>query len=401
MKTPLILIAFGLVFGSQSQAQVPIQAKELETLIEKAKLNESASLAVSIGDSVCYESYFRGKASTQYLIYSVTKLVTGLAVGLLYDKGLIKSVEEPLSTYFDEWKTDPLKQSITIRQVLQHTSGLYTSKGSRDIYPRPDFVAFALQDSVVSAPGMVFQYNNRAINLLSGLVKRRTGQSMEAFVNDHLFAPLGIKDYRWRHDKSGNTWAMDGLELRTADLLKIGMMMANGGQWQGRRVVSERWLAVAAQLPLVNALTGTGGWGYSVQVVYFEDRFLIPRAHLQALSRQGLPERLSAKLEPLADSLYNDWGQFGKALGRRLSRAEVEELTVFCSHQMLPTYYTERGSVVMTHSGEIGQWLVILPTYKIAAVRFIDEKYGRKLDEKGNYRYPFSEILSLVVNLIR
>lgn len=401
MKTFLKYTFFCLIFVPKSQAQGPIKAAALEALIEKAKLGESASLAVSSGDSVQYEAYFRGKPTTKYSIYSVTKLVAGLAVGILYDKGLITSAEEPLSKYFEEWKNDPIKQHITIRQVLQHTSGLYTTKGSRDIYPQADFVAFALQDSVVSAPGATFQYNNRAINLLSGLVRRRTGQNMEAFVNENLFKPLGIKDYDWMHDKNDNTWAMDGLKLSTKDLLKIGMVLANKGQWQGQRVVSARWLSVACQLPLVNALTGAGGWGYSMQVAYFEDRFLIPQTHLQELQRQGLPERIVTKLLPIADSLYDNWGKFGKALGRVLSRDEVEEMTKFCSHKMLPTYHTERGSVLLTHSGEIGQWVVILPTYQIAAVRFIDEKFGRKLDEKGNYRYPFGEILTLVANLVR
>src|SRR5690606_13701260 len=85
--------------------------------------------------------------------------------------GRDRMIDLPVHTYYPEWR-DGVKSRITIRHLLDHTSGLRTDQGTGEIYASPDFVRLALDAEVTSEPGTVFFYNNKAVNLLAGIVER-------------------------------------------------------------------------------------------------------------------------------------------------------------------------------------------------------------------------------------
>ena len=131
---------------------------------------------------------------------SVTKSVVALAIGKLLTEGKLSSVDQPVSDFYPEWKQG-LKRKITIRHLLSHTSGLQNVPHTREeIYPAPDFVQLALAAELTSEPGQEFSYNNKAVNLLSGLVEKCSGQRLDDYVADHLFNELGIERYEWFRD---------------------------------------------------------------------------------------------------------------------------------------------------------------------------------------------------------
>ena len=247
--------------ASEGLAQPVINPVALDKLFAEGAAQHSSSLSVFQNGQPVREKFFSARDHRIYL-YSVTKTFTALGIGLAYDRGLIRSMDEPLSTWFPELANDPSKSLLKLRHILQHTSGILTTQGSHDIYPQKDFAKFALESAIVSAPGEEFKYNNRAINLASAVVRKVTGQPMDALIARNLFEPLGIKDYKFRHDRAGNTWAMDGLELKASDLVKIGCLLADGGKWNGRQIVSERWMKMATQASLVSLdVTAPTGWG--------------------------------------------------------------------------------------------------------------------------------------------
>lgn len=131
-------------------------------------------------------------------------------------------MEHPVGKYLTEMNLDATRAKIRIRHVLQHMSGIQTTKGSGDIHPQADGVKFAMESPVISEPGEVYEYNNRdrAINLVSGVIQRVSGKSMEDFLVEHLFKPLDIRDYRLGRDKAGHTWAMDTLVFKALPAAK-------------------------------------------------------------------------------------------------------------------------------------------------------------------------------------
>jgi CubicO group peptidase (beta-lactamase class C family) len=381
----LLLLALG------TRAQVRYDATALDSLIRFNEAQKTARLMVSIEDSVIADKTFRGKPDELYRIYSITKLFSGVAVGIMMEQGLIRHPEQKISDFFPSWKSDPLKDRITIRHVLQHNSGLYSSKGSMEIYPQQDFVRFALEDSVISEPGHVFFYNNRAINLVSGLVKQVTGSTLEQYLNTHLFQPLGIQQYLWPSDPAGNTWGMDGLRLSAEDLLKVGRLLAAHGNWQGKQILSRAWCDMMFQLPLVNSMRGVGGYGLGVRVLYINGHFRLSREGITQLMGKGLDPALANRVLPLADTVYQSWAALGKALAQACTAADIEHLTAASFTHMIPVYSEVDNQVLVVHFGEIGQQVNIYPKKKMAMVRLLDERWGRKTTSDGRYAYEVNE----------
>jgi CubicO group peptidase (beta-lactamase class C family) len=404
MKTNLVYILTFclLILGGNGNAQSSYNQAILDKLIEICKQNKSAQLLVSVNDSLISNHTFYGKSDELYRVYSITKLFSGIAVAILLEKKLIKSPEDKIADYFTDWQSDSIKNRITIRHILQHNSGLYTTKGSKDIYDQSDFVEFALKSGIDAPPGHIYNYNNRAINLIAGLVKKLTGESLESFIRENLFKPLGIQKYIWPSDESGNSWGMDGLRLSAVDLIKVGQLLANYGEWKGQKIFSKKWGEMAYQLPLMNFYYKVGGYGMGLKVLYVEGKFTIPLQNIYLLKEKGLKNDLCDRLYRLSDSTFSDFTHFGNALRANFKPAEIEEINAFSSAQLIPIYKEPDNKIIVLHYGEIGQQLVVFPQKRIVMVRFIDEKWGRKTDKKGNYQYVMDqELLPYLVNLVK
>ena len=202
MKQIIFILILTTVFCIKGRCQFSYNKQELEKLILFNEKMKTDRLIVSINDTIITDQLYRGKKADLYSIYSITKIFSGIAIGILIDQKKIENPEIKVSTYFEEWKTDPQKDKITIRHLLQHVSGLQANKGSQDIYPQSDFVEYALQGNVSSKPGVDFFYNNKALNLISGIVYKITEKSLEHFISENLFQPLQSRKHM------GNGWTL-------------------------------------------------------------------------------------------------------------------------------------------------------------------------------------------------
>src|SRR5476649_757229 len=94
---------------------------------------------------------------------------------------------------------------------------------------------------VTTPPGQAFFYNTGALALVSAIVRKAAGRPLDDFARDALFEPLGISGVEWKRYK-GNTDAGGGLRLKPRDIVKIGQLVLNGGNWNGRQIVSKAWI---------------------------------------------------------------------------------------------------------------------------------------------------------------
>lgn len=184
-----------------------------------------ASIAIVADDDLVYADGFGSRnlsenapatAETRYGMASVTKSFTGLAVGILGERGDL-SVDDPLTDHLPEAGIEALDtdgepigddEPITLHHLLTHSSGL-PSLGSSTVLlyrltgveefsvplgGREDFhrhVAGAAEE-VAAPPGELFMYCNEGYNLLGEVVERVSGQSFEAFVTAEILDPLGM-----------------------------------------------------------------------------------------------------------------------------------------------------------------------------------------------------------------
>lgn len=214
--------------------------------------------------------FFPFQAGHRHDVASVTKSVTSTLVGLAIDQGLIPNVHQPLLGFFPEYRisnNDPRKQALTLEHLLTMRAGWdcgFEPNEARlfEMRKSPDWLAFMLNLPMVTEPGSRFAYCSGNSHTLSTLLSRVTHTNAFAFARQQLFAPLGIRDLAWPSDPAGNTHGWGDLQMRPTDMLKLGQLLLQRGQWSKRQVLSENWIRESTR-PHVDHTHNRDHYGYS------------------------------------------------------------------------------------------------------------------------------------------
>lgn len=215
--------------------------------------------------------------NTLHWLASITKTFTSTLIGIAIDKGYISSVNESVIKLLPEFShaVEDLKfQNIKLKHLMSMTSGTdwnesssynATANSEHIMVDTEDWMSYVLRQKVVHSPGTIFNYNTGGIHLLSAVIKSATGQYADEFAEKHLLHPLGIFGYQWNRDPKGFpcTGGTDGgLGLRTRDLAKFGFLILNNGIWQGKQIVSKKWIKEATRNHKPDHSLGRG-YGYN------------------------------------------------------------------------------------------------------------------------------------------
>ena len=111
-------------------------------------------------------------------------------------------------------------------------------------------------------PGTKWAYNSGGSQLLSGIIRKATGQFIDEYANAHLFKPIGVKDYHWKKTPTGHPDTEGGLYLSAEDLARIGYLYLHDGTWNGTRVLPRDLGARRDDAPCEKRGTG---WDYGYQ----------------------------------------------------------------------------------------------------------------------------------------
>jgi CubicO group peptidase (beta-lactamase class C family) len=227
-----------------------IDKRALDSILDPAKiLDVSKSLytlrsvvVVRNGFLIDERYYDKSDISTLRYIASVTKSVTSILVGIALDQGKIRSLDQTVGELLPEAAAKAPTSAVngvTLAQILTQTSGFPSDRQSdtRNLEPQVKDI------SLDPASPPVWRYSSAAVSLISPILARAVGGSVEDFAKEGLFSPLGIDDYDWRRDAVGNVRTDSGFRLRARDLAKLAWMMADGGRWRGRQVVPAQWVA--------------------------------------------------------------------------------------------------------------------------------------------------------------
>ena len=220
---------------------------------------------------IIYEDCWHGfKPDDTLHVMSVTKSVVSILVGIALDKGLIKSVDQPVLDFFPDYKIkrgEKTIQSVTIRHLLTMTAPYkYRSEPWTKVCTSPDWTAAAL-DFLGGKEGITgkFRYSTLGIHILTGIIAQTSGLPTVEFANKYLFAPLGIEPFGnyeaqtaeehkafmlskepkkriWFVDSKGVGTAGYGLCISARDMAKIGQLCLDRGLYDGQRVVCAEWI---------------------------------------------------------------------------------------------------------------------------------------------------------------
>ncbi len=160
----------------------------------------SGAVAVASGDEIVllsgygeadHESGRPFTAATAFTLASLTKQLTAAAILALEADGEL-SAEDPIGRFFENVPED--KASITLHQLLTHTSGLGSSFfRDHDEVSREQLLAAAFSSDLVSTPGETWQYSNAGYSVLAAVVEVVTGRPYEGFLLDRILGPAEIK----------------------------------------------------------------------------------------------------------------------------------------------------------------------------------------------------------------
>jgi len=232
--------------------------------------NVYAAMVVRHG-YVIGERYYHGKDSTsRYELRSATKTIVSILTGIAIDRKLLRSVDQPVVPLIPEFASrsdsvDPRKAKITIRNLLTMQSGLNWIEGHGPEYLnyQPNWPVAILSQPMTADPGTKFNYSSGNAHLLSTIVSRATHQTTVAFANENLFQPIGftLPLLEWSTDPQGVNAGGAGLNLTANEMARIGYLFLNNGCWDGKQVVSTKWVADSHK-NWSNPGKGSGGYGY-------------------------------------------------------------------------------------------------------------------------------------------
>jgi len=257
--------------GEESQHELLLQ---LDEKIKKGDYEDITSVLVTHKGQLVFERYYNDNDSNSvHNTRSATKTIATFLTGIAIDKGHIKSENEPIMKYLKEFEPlqnpDERKNKITIEDMLTMSSCLEcddnnsSSRGHEErMYIIENWSKFYLDLPIKSYPwgpkpkdapyGRVWSYCSSGAALLAQIVQNAVGMTAIEFAEKHLLKPLGMKGYILHKSPTGVLNTAGGSEYRSRDLLRLGQLCINKGQWNGEQLISSEWIAKATS-PKANA----------------------------------------------------------------------------------------------------------------------------------------------------
>ena len=200
-----------------------------------------------------------------HVCHSMSKSVTGLAVGIARGEGLL-NLDDRLVDIFRR-RVGPIQQlrkkNLSVWHLLTMSSGV--SFNETGAVTEEDWVKGYLESGFLFEPGEKFYYNSMNSYMLSAAIREITGQNLTEYLAPRLFEPMGITKFFWQRCPKGTELGGWGLYLLPEDMAKLGLLMLNRGCWNGRQLVpadwidemSEKWMDTPKEI-------GLYGYGYQV-----------------------------------------------------------------------------------------------------------------------------------------
>lgn len=245
----------GIETSSYRESINNVQLEEMESLIFKGSLPNTHSVLISKKDSIAYEKYFYGyNAIIPHDMRSASKSISSAIVGIAMDRSILQSLDQSVFDFLpSEIKTynNPKKIKIDLKSLLTMSSGLDAidfgierkSVASEDNYqPTPDWTKTIVEAPMINLPNHQAFYGSANPYLLGVAMDSAVTERVELFMDLHLFQPLGISNYIIQTDMVGRPYFGGGMYLTPRDMLKFGQLYLQKGKWNGKRVLSKKWV---------------------------------------------------------------------------------------------------------------------------------------------------------------
>jgi CubicO group peptidase (beta-lactamase class C family) len=250
-----------------------LSVSKLERLKDQLAARQTTGLLVRRHNQTVYEWYAPGWGPQRrhYTASMAKSLVGGMSLLVALNDGRI-SPDDLAWKYIPQWKDDPLKSRITIRQLATHTSGLEDAEDGGKPHaqltgwkgdfwkrkPSPFWIAIH-ETPAFYPPGTRFAYSNPGFAALAYAItaslRGAPQPNIKTLLKERILHPIGVPDQDWSIGYDGPT-EMDGLKVyatwggasyTASAAARVGQLMLQRGEWNGRQLVSRKWAEIVVK----------------------------------------------------------------------------------------------------------------------------------------------------------
>jgi CubicO group peptidase (beta-lactamase class C family) len=217
---------------------------------EMEQLGTIAYLVIK-DDSIRHEEYWNGYSDTSHTSsFSMAKTFVSILVGIAVEEGKIKSIDEPVGDFIQEYKEED-KGKVTIRHLLTMSSGINFTEDYKNPlgFPAEAYYGTNLRELIfrydaVEEPGKKYEYLSGNTELLSFVLSKAVGMSISDYASEKLWKPIEAEhDAYWSLDhKDGDEKAFCCFNSNARDFARIGKLYLDSGRWNGKQVVPEKYV---------------------------------------------------------------------------------------------------------------------------------------------------------------
>jgi CubicO group peptidase (beta-lactamase class C family) len=266
-------------------AERTVDAAALKKASDYAGSKASYGFVVWQGGKLQSADYFRGFNRERLIASkSMAKMIGGVVIGRAIAEGYIKSVDQPVSDFITEWKGTP-KEGPTIRHFLQNSSGI-SRFSYNDFAPWSETMREYLgeyhEELLINEttydykPGTEYDYSMITSDMLAIIIERATKQRYADYVGKSLLQPIGAQGGTVYINRPGGL-AHSGccMMLPAESFIRMGILMAQDGVWEGKRILPEGWIKETVTPSPANPKWGLHMWigqPYKKRVSFFPER---------------------------------------------------------------------------------------------------------------------------------
>lgn len=237
-----------------------------------------------------------GDTHTKYPIYSATKTILSIAVGIALDQGRI-NLEKNILEYIPERFIQPMspEQKENFRKISLHRLMTMSVEG----FPfRPEgdsYLRFSLACKIHKPEEKRFQYGNIPAYLTGVALTEALGEDVWEFIKNHILTPLHISGAESTRCPDGYFYGASGMTLSVHDLSQVGLLLYQEGMYEGTRIVSSEYIKKAASVLQKNSGDGYGYFiwkyrdGFSISGKWKQKCYILPARGLVITFLSDLP----------------------------------------------------------------------------------------------------------------
>lgn len=261
-----LLCGIGLAAGAMqpppaiaAPASPTVTQNRLLRAAQYSEAHNGRAMVVMKSGQVVFEHYFPGvEPERGRFLASGTKSFS-CAIALLGVQDGLLTLDEPVANTIVGWRLHPQKSKITIRQLLSLTSGI--RGGDSGTIPT---YAEAIREPLTARPGERFQYGPIPFQIFGEVMRRKLearglARTPLEYLDSRLLQPIGLKYDRWTHQQ-GQPNLPSGAMISAKEWAKFGVLLLNGGQWQGQQLLAPGQLNQCFQGTTANPAYGITFW---------------------------------------------------------------------------------------------------------------------------------------------